>query len=167
MRVGAAGGHVLGERLGVVGVEPVGRDRGGVDEALHARPGRGGEDVARSLQVDPTTLLRAAHDDESQVHHHVGLGHQVVDGLLVEHVALAVCHLVPAALGGVEGSPGQSQDPGDLTRAIQGADHRTAELAGRPGYGYGQAGSGSYTVPIPVTAGQDSAPFLALGGRAR
>jgi len=116
-------------------VEAVGGDRRGVDQALHARPSRGSEDLLGTLQVHATTLLWAAHDDEGQMHHHIGLGHQVVHGLLVEHVALAVGHLAPPAFGGVEGSPGHAQDVGDLARAIQGADHRAAELAGGPGHG--------------------------------
>ena len=93
-------GDLLGERLRILAVKAVGRDRGGVDETLDAGRDGGLEHVARADEVHRRALPRAAHDDERQVHDDVGVPHQVRDGLAVEHVAAPVGDLLPAPLRG-------------------------------------------------------------------
>ena len=105
--LGAARRHVLGQRLRVVGVEPVGGDRRGVDEALRPGADRRLEDVAPALGVDPVRLVGVAEDDEREVDDDVGAGDERVDGVAVEDVAALVGDLVAsrARPGRTAGAP--------------------------------------------------------------
>ena len=137
--VGAARGDVLGERKRVLVVEAVGGDGRGVDEPARAAGGDGGlEDVARAAQVDLVRVAGRAHDDEGEVDDDVGLGHEVVDGGTVEHVALAVLRLRPAALVGVEVATGHAEDAIDRRLGLERGDEGLADLAGRSGDGDGE-----------------------------
>ena len=84
------------------------------------------------VEVDRARLLAAAHDDEGEVHEHVGLGGERVDGLAVEHVALAVLGLAQArASAGSNGAPRHPEHAADVAAAIQRAQERAADLARR------------------------------------
>ena len=67
------GGDLLGQRLRVLAVEAVGGDRGGVDEALDARPrSRPRRRCGLPSRLTPRRLLAAAEDREGEVDDDVG-----------------------------------------------------------------------------------------------
>ncbi len=80
-----------------------------------------------------------AHDDEGEVHDHVGVLHQVRHGLPVEHVPAPVGHLLPAPRRGVERPPRHPRHAPHLAGALERRDHRLADLPGGTGDRDGEA----------------------------
>ena len=138
------GRPVLVDRRRGVGVEPVGRHGRRVDEPLHAGGRRGPEHVERAVDVDrPGHLPRGvAGDQERQVDDDVGAGEGRPQRLGVADVALPVLHLRPAALGRVERTAGDADDPLDPVVVLEERDQAGAERAGRTGDGDGQPALG-------------------------
>jgi hypothetical protein len=87
----------------VSAVKAVRGDRGGVHDPFDARRYGRLEHVARTVEVDLAALLRPAHDHEGEMHHHVGLLHELGHGATIEHVAAPVGDLLPTPLSRVEG----------------------------------------------------------------
>jgi hypothetical protein len=108
---------------------------------------RRAEHVARAGHVDAAGLLAAAHDDEGEVDEHVGVAGERVDGLGVEHVALAVLEL--RQVTGVERPPRHAEHARDLAVALQRAQERAAELARRAGDGDDHSSSSTIRAVSP------------------
>jgi hypothetical protein len=151
---------LLGHPDRVVGVEAVGRHRGGVDEPARAGRGRGPEGVQRALDVDRPEFLRGRGpgDQEGQVHHDVGPVEGVAQGLRVADVAAAVLHLRPAEPVRVERAPGDADDPRHPVVALEQGHQPEPERPGRSGYRDRQ---------LPLIAHHPSLPDVVLGGEPR
>jgi len=110
----AAGRPVLSHPDRVVGVEAVGGDRGGTDEAPHARARGGVERVHRPLDVDRAQRrVRGVAVDRGRkmgdrLSSHEALGQRVA----VADIATAVDELEPAVMRRVEGPPRDADDGG-------------------------------------------------------
>jgi hypothetical protein len=138
--LGATHRDVLGQPLGVVGMKPVGRDGGGVDQAPRAGLARRLEHGPGAVEVHPARVLARAHDREGQVHDHVGAGHQLGKRTAVEHVPAPVVDLAQPLLGRVERPPRERAHRADLARSLERAQQRAADVAGRAGDRHGQPG---------------------------
>ena len=139
-------GPFLGDALGVVAVEAVGGDRRGVDEALRAGRGCGPERVERPFDVDRADRLArtgAAGDHEREVHDDVGVAEGFFERVRLPDVALAVLHLRPAVLGGIEGPACDADDAADPVVGLQERHQPVAEGPGRAGDGDGERSGGS------------------------
>jgi hypothetical protein len=125
---------VLGHGDGVVGMEAVGGDRRGVDEAPRANRRGGADGVQGALDVDGAdggTGSRAC-DQEREVDDHIGTLERLLEAGGIADVAPPVLHLGPAVVGGVERAPG---DPNHVSDPWVGLEHREeteAERAGGP-----------------------------------
>ncbi len=131
--------HVLGQRHGVVGVIAIRRHRRRIDQpARTLRCDRRLEDVARAGQVDAPAVLTRTHDQVSEMDDHVGSGHQRVDRVAIQDVALVVLGLRPAVLGRIERTARHPDDLLDFRVPLHRVDRRDADLAGRSGHCDGQ-----------------------------
>ena len=115
-------------------VKAVRRDRRRVDEPPSLGVDRRLEDVARALEVDPPGLVAVAEDDEREMDDDVGAGDQVVDRSAVQNVALHVLGPLPAVALGVERPARHADDPAHLRPALELADRRPPDVAGRAGH---------------------------------
>src|SRR3954462_13018768 len=117
-------------------MEAVRRDRRCVDEPSYVRCGeRSLEHVSRAGQVDASALGPAAEDDVGKMHDDAGVGHERVDGVAIDDVALAVLRLDPAPATGIERPPGHAEDAVDSRVGFERVDGSDADLAGWPGDG--------------------------------
>ena len=137
--LGPARLDVLGQRLGVVGMEAVGGDRRGVDEPRRRRRRAPPRRRCATREVDLARLLVVSEDDEGEVDDDVGALDQGVHRLAVEHVALAVLGPLPAEVGGVEGAARHADDAPDLGRLLERAHGGAADVTGRAGDRDGEA----------------------------
>jgi hypothetical protein len=108
--------------------------------AAGARSDRRFEDVPRALDVDVARLSAGLHDDEGQMHHDVSAIDEALHRRAIEDIATAVLGALPAVDLRIERSPRHADYPLDLVRALEGADERPPEVAGRAGDRDGQAG---------------------------
>ena len=127
---------LLGHPDRIVGVEAVGRHRGGIDEAAGAGRGRGPEGVQRAVDVDRPDRLarRGPGHQERQVNHHVGTGERVPQRIGVADVPAPVLHLRPAVRGRLERAPGDAHDPRHPVVGHQQRNQAEPERAGRAGH---------------------------------
>ena len=158
LRVEQPGGRahrpLLGHPDRVVGVEAVGRHRGGVDEPARSGLRRGPEGVQRAVDVDRPDRLggRAPGDQERQVHHHVGARERVKQGRFVTDVAAAVLQLGPAVGGRVERAPGDADDPRHPVLGLEQGDQAEPERPGRAGHRDRQLALPAHHPSVPYTA---------------
>jgi hypothetical protein len=133
-----SGAHrpLLGHPDRIVGMEAVGRHRGGVDEPARSDLRRGPEGVQRAADVDRADRLGgcAPGDQERQVHHHIGARERVKQGRFVADVAAAVLQLGPAVGGRVERAPGDAHDPRHAVLGLEQRDQAEPERPGRTGH---------------------------------
>ena len=127
---------LLGHPDRVVGVEAVGRHRGGIDETARAGRGRGPEGVQRAGDVDRPDHLRrrGPGHQEGQVHHHVGTVERIPQRIGVADIPAPVLHLRPAVRGRIERAPGDAHDPGHPVVGHQQRHQAEPERAGRAGH---------------------------------
>lgn len=142
--VGRADRPLLGHRRRVVVVKPVGRHRGGVDEALGAGGGRRSKSVEGAVDVNGTDRLPGCGpgDHEGEVDDDVGAVEGLRQRVGVPHVAPAVGHLRPVVRRRIERPAGHADDLFDAVVGLEQRHQPKAERAGRPGDRHGQPGLG-------------------------